>query len=171
MQNQEANNPVDTRKVEWTSTDSINQRRGKKWYVVVSLIYVLAVGLTATLFILKTTDLMMLVSSLGVITAMFVALLVSSKLPVRESNYAISASGIAINGTLHPLSEYRAFGVRQRRELCQLVIIPVKRFGVELVIYIDNDHIEEAVDILSANLPREDTPENVVDKIIERLKI
>ena len=157
--------------VAWTSTESIAQQRGRNWYVIASAIFALAVIADVLLFVFKITDVFALVTSLVLIVAMFVALLVSTKLPAKESQYLLTANDITINGQKHALTEYRAFGVRQQGKLWQLVLIPTKRFGMEVVAYIDETNGEKIVDILATRLPMEDIPESSIDKLIDKLKI
>ena len=157
--------------VSWTASDSIAQQRSGRWYGIATAVFVGILAIIIILFVFKILDLMAAISSAALVVVMFIALMISTKSPSHESNYVLSGEGIAINGHNHPFSEFRAFGVRQHGGLWQLVLIPVKRFGVEIVSYIDEQHGERIVDILASFLPMEEVPENGVDKLIERLKI
>lgn len=157
--------------VSWTASQSVAQQRSKNWYLIAGAIFLLIVVADVLLFIFKVTDLTTLITSLVLIAAMFIALLISTKQPNRESTYVLSPEGITINGNKHGLDEFRAFGVRQHGGLWQLVLIPVKRFGMEVVTYIDEQHGEKIVDILASYLPMEEVPESGIDKLIDRLKI
>lgn len=157
--------------VSWTASDSVAQQRSGKWYGITTAVFVGILAIIIILFVFKILDLMAAISSAALVVVMFIALMISTKSPSHESSYVLSSEGIAINGHNHPFSEFRAFGVRQHGGLWQLVLIPVKRFGVEIVSYIDEQHGERIVDILASFLPMEEVPENGVDKLIERLKI
>ena len=157
--------------ISWTASNAATQQRSGKWYGITTAIFIGLLVIIVLLFVFKILDLMAMISSVALVIAMFIALMISTKTPNHESNYLLSGEGIAINGHNHPFSEFRAFGVRQHGGLWQLVLIPVKRFGVEIVSYIDEQHGERIVDILASFLPMEEVPENGVDKLIERLKI
>ena len=157
--------------VAWTASESITEKRSGRWYGIATAIFIVVIAVTILLFIFNVIDLMALISSIVLVVAMFIALIISTKLPSRELSYVLSGDGISINGQNHPFSEFRAFGVRQQGGLWQLVLIPVRRFGLEVVTYIDEQHGERIVDILAGFLPMEEVPENGVDKLINRLKI
>lgn len=157
--------------VAWTASDTATEQRSGKWYGIVTAIFIGVLVIIVLLFVFKILDLMAMISSTALIVAMFIALMISTRTPSHESNYVLSGEGIAINGHNHPFNEFRAFGVRQHGGLWQLVLIPVKRFGVEVVSYIDEQHGERIVDILASFLPMEEVPENGIDKLIDRLKI
>lgn len=157
--------------ISWTATESVAQQRTGRWYGTATIIFVVIAVIDVLLFIFKITSLITMVSSLGLFVAMYIALLVSTKMPSRESAYVLSSDGITINGRKHAFSEFRAFGVRHRGALWQLVLIPTKRFAMEVVSYIDEDHGEAIVDILASYLPMEEVPENSVDRLIDRLKM
>lgn len=169
--NNSASNLPKTDVISWTSTETISQKRSGKWYAVVVGVFVALLAVDALLFIFGIFDLMALICTAALLVAMFVSLMVSTKLPTRESSYVLSNDGLIINGQNHPLSEFRAFGVRQHGGLWQLVLIPVRRFGMEIVSYIDEQNGEKIVDILANFLPMEEVPENGVDRLIDRLKI
>lgn len=157
--------------ITWTASESVTEKRSTTWYAVVVGIFIVIVAASILLFIFNFVDLLALISTLVLAVAMFVALLVSTRLPNRESTYVLSSSGIDINGQHYGFDSFRAFGVRQSGGLWQLVLIPVKRFGMETVAFIDEHSGEQIVDILANYLPMEEVPENGVDKLIGRLKI
>lgn len=158
--------------VSWTSTESVVQNRGKKWYLIVTLIFLAALGIGVTLFMVKFIDLFTFITMIILLIVMYTALMISTKLPQKEFSCQLSNQGITINGIHHDFNQYRSFGVRkQSNNLWQLVLIPVKRFSVELVIYIDEADGEKIVDILASHIPMEDVSENTVDKLINILKI
>ena len=157
--------------VSWTASESVAQQRSGRWYAIVSIVFVVLLATDILLFIFHVVDIVALISFGALIVVMFIALLISTKLPGRELTYVLSADGIAINGQQHHFDEFRAFGVRQHGGLWQLVLIPVKRFGLEVVAFIDEQHGERIVDLLASFLPMEEVPENGIDKLIEKFKI
>ncbi len=157
--------------ISWTASESISQQRSSKWYGILTAIFLVLLVGDVLLFIFHVMDLITVICFGVLVVAMFIAILGSTKIPSREISYVLSSEGISINGQVRHFDEFRAFGVRKHGGLWQLVLIPVKRFGMEIVSYIDEQHGEQIVDILASFLPMEEVPENSVDKLIDRLKI
>ena len=157
--------------ISWTASESVSQQRSGKWYGILTAIFLVLLVGDVLLFTFHVMDLITVICFGVLVVAMFIAILGSTKIPSREINYVLSGEGISINGQVRHFDEFRAFGVRKHGGLWQLVLIPVKRFGMEIVSYIDEQHGEQIVDILASFLPMEEVPENSVDKLIDRLKI
>jgi hypothetical protein len=83
----------------------------------------------------------------------------------------LTDQGLHVDGQLHRYDEFRAFGVRRDGALWQIVLIPVKRFGLSLTMYIQEEQGESIVDALGARLPMENVQADAVDKLIRKLKI
>jgi hypothetical protein len=101
----------------------------------------------------------------------FVALLTVSHRPARELHYTLTSDGLTVEDQTRPFSDFRAFGVQQYGAMWQLVLIPVKRFGLSVTMFIHDDQGEEIVDALGTRLPMEEVKIDLLDKIIHRLKI
>jgi hypothetical protein len=157
--------------IHWSASEAIEHERGGKWNTVAIgatvLIWAALVGLTL-LGILQ----MMTAITTGVLALMMlIALFVVAKKPVRELDYVLTDQGITIAGTLHRFNEFRAFGVRRVGALWELVLIPVKRFGLGSTMFIHDDQGEAIVDALGARLPMEEISNSVVDRISHSLKL
>ena len=76
-----------------------------------------------------------------------------------------------IDEAKHGFNEYRAFGVRKDGALWQLVLLPVKRFGLPTAMFINEDQGEKIVDFVGARLPMEKVEMDTADKISRRLKL
>ena len=109
-------------------------------------------------------------SSIGKPVARPLILVVTGK-PAREVNYELSTDGLVVDGRKYTLGEFRAFGVRRDGALWQLVIIPVKRFGLPVTTFINEEQGEQIVDFLGAILPMEEVHPDFVDSISKRLKL
>jgi hypothetical protein len=157
--------------IHWTASDSIEHNRGKNWYIgAVSVIIVVAIGLVV-LAMFKIMSLMSAITTGLLAVVALIALLVVSKKPTRQLNYILTDAGLTIEDKLYPFSNFRAFGVQQIGALWQLVLVPVRRFGMSITIFIHEDQGEQIVDALGARLPMEDIKVDLVDKITHHLKI
>jgi hypothetical protein len=151
-----------TQSIIWTASESVDHQRGKIWYLVAILVAAAIVGLA-----IWTKQYTM--GGLAII--MLIAVIVVVRKPAREINYELSDAGLTIDGRLRPFEEFRAFGVRRDGALWQLVLIPVKRFGLAVTMFIHDDQGEQIVDALGGRLPMEDVPVDMVDKLTRRLKL
>lgn len=152
--------PVQT--IQWTASDSIDHERSKSWYIVAILITVIIAGVAIWL---GQWSLAVLV------TVILIAVFVVTGKPAREINYELSSEGLVVDTRRYQLSEFRAFGVRRDGALWQLVLVPVKRFGLAITTFINEDQGEQIVDFLGAVLPMEEVKPDFVDTISKRLKL
>ena len=148
--------------IQWTASDSIEHERSKSWYIVAILITAAIAGVAIWLG----------QWSLAILVAVILAaILVVTGKPAREVNYELSTDGLVVDGRKYALGEFRAFGVRRDGALWQLVIIPVKRFGLPVTTFINEEQGEQIVDFLGAILPMEEVHPDFVDSLSKRLKL
>ncbi len=85
--------------------------------------------------------------------------------------YVVSGSGVYINEQIHPLSEFRSFGVLQEDSLPTLVFTPVKRFRPATTLHFPAEVGEELVDFLGARIPMHEAKLDAFDKLVRRLHL
>ncbi|MCL2037513.1 hypothetical protein FWG95_00670 [Candidatus Saccharibacteria bacterium] len=157
--------------ISWTASDSIEHHRSKGWYIGIISIVVAITALLATLTFFEIFSLSTSITTEILVIVMMVALIVVTRQPAREVNYLLTDAGLTINGQLHPFSEFRAFGVRQVGAMWQLVLTPIRRFGINVSMFINEEQGEKIIDELGARLPMEDVKNDILDSLIRRLKI
>lgn len=157
--------------IHWTASDSIEHHRGQGWYFGLIGIVVAISALLVVLYLFDIFSLTTSVTTEILVLVMLAALLVVTRQPPREVQYTLTDEGLAIDNQLHPFSEFRAFGVRKVGAMWQLVLIPVKRFGFSVTMFINEDQGEKIVDEFGARLPMEDIKPDFIDNLIRRLKI
>jgi len=157
--------------IHWTASDGIDHQRGRGWYIGVIVIVVAISALLATLAFFEIFSLTTSITTEILVVVMAAALFVVTRLPAREVKYTLTDAGLTIEGQLHPFSEFRAFGVRRAGATWQLVLIPVKRFGASVTMFIHESQGEEIIDELGVRLPMEDVKNDLMDNLIRRLKI
>jgi hypothetical protein len=153
--------------IHWTASESIDHKRGIWWYVIAAVLVAAAIGVSFWLQGVSFSS----ISSTVLVVVIFIALLTVSHRPARELHYALTQEGLTIENQLHPFDDFRAFGVHQDGALWQLTLIPVKRFGFSVTMFIHDDQGEAIVDALGARLPMEDVRVDLIDKIVRKLKI
>lgn len=170
-ENPDGENARDLETISWTASEAVDHVRGKTWHIAVVATGVGLLALVVLLTFLQIFTLWSAISTGALIVVALVALVVVSRAPVREIEYSITGDGVEIAGKLHDFSEFRAFAVRRLGALWELVLLPVKRFGVESTMFIHEDQGEQIVDELGAVLPMENASMSWVDSVAHRLKL
>lgn len=148
--------------VNWQGVEYLQHNKTPLWYV----------GFVAAVLILMTGAVLVQAwTFVALIPVMAVALMVYSHRPPRQIQYSVSEHGLHINDQLHPLGEFKAFGVMQEHGTNALVLIPVKRFRPNLVVYFPPETGEALVDTLGAFIPMQEVRPDFFDKIIGKLRI
>ena len=148
--------------VRWQAAEYAQHDKTPLWYIgfVVVVIALMAVAI-----------LMQAWTFAVLILVMAVALMVYTHRPPRQLSYVLSEKGLYINDQLHPLGEFKAFGVIHDGTSDMLALIPVKRFRPSLTVYFPAEVGERLVDLLGSYLPMQDLHLDAFDKIIRKLRI
>lgn len=158
----EATQLPSTDPISWKAIEYSQHDKGPLWYVgfvvVVLGLVTIAVFAQAWTFI-------------ALILVMSIALMVYSHRPPRELQYVWSGKGLYINEQLHPMGEFKAFGVIQDDQHNQLMFIPVKRFRPGLAVYFPSEVGEELVDAVGSYIPMQELHLDAFDKIVQKLRI
>lgn len=149
--------------VQWQAVEYLQHTKTPIWYV--GFVVVVALLMVAALLLMKSWTFAIL------IPVMAVALIVYSHRPLRQLNYVLSSKGLHINEQLHPLGEFKSFGVMQDESLNSLILIPVKRFRPSLTVYFPTEVGERIVDTLGAYIPMQPVHLDAFDKIVRKLRI
>jgi len=149
--------------IQWEGPEYIEHPRSPLWVVG---FWVAVVGLMlAAFFLFKSWSFAILVP------AMAAALMIYSHRPPRMLQYVLSSKGLYINDQLHPMEEFRSFGVHQEEVMPALILIPVKRFRPGLTVYFPQEYGEGIVDLLGNRLPMQDIRPDAFDRISRKLRI
>lgn len=151
----------DVEAIHWTASEAVDYKRNTGWYVLAGLITAAVIGVAIWLRQWTTA---------GLALVIFIAVIFFTRRPARMVNYTLTSQGLYIEDQLHAFSDFRAFGVRQEGALWTLVLIPVKRFGLSVTMFITEDQGEAIVDAFGTVLPMENVQPDLVDKITRKLK-
>ncbi len=158
--------------ITWSATEAVNHEHSSKWYLTVGVVFAAVIIAIVLLTIFKIFSVFTAIATGFMALAMLGAIIISSKKPYEELSYKLDDNGLTIQGQQHPYSEFRAFGVMQLDNgLWQLSLIPVKRFGMVVTTFIDEEQGEQIVDALGARLPMEEVHVSFADKLIDRFKL
>ena len=148
--------------VSWEAEEYIIRDHNTWWYIG---LFAIAIALSALAVLFKAWTFLILVI-LSVITV-----LVYSSRPPRKIHYKLSNDGLTEEKTLHKYEEYRAFGILKEGSHFSAVLIPKKRFGLQVKIYFPEGSGEAIVDQLGYHLPMEEVKLDFLDKIVNFLRI
>jgi len=155
---------VETPPVTWTAHEYIHPDKGGLWYVIFAIIVISLVALDIVIFHVYTLSLLVIVIA--------IALIVYSRRPPREIQYALSGKqGLYIGERLYNFADYKAFGLIQDGDHHSIMLIPVKRFAPGVSVYFPEEAGERIVDILGARLPMENLKLDVIDVIVRQLRL
>ena len=148
--------------VSWVAEEYLVKSHNFLWYL--GLVIVTA-GLSALAIVFQSWTFLILV----VLSA--ITIVISSLRPPRKINYTLDSDGLSEGDRHHPYSDYRAFGILDENKHYFAVLIPKKRFGIQTKIYFPTDSGEAIVDALGMHLPMEQVKPDILDKIVNFLRI
>lgn len=164
-ENSEASAPLslpETEPVRWEAPEYIHQDKGTAWFIGFA-----AIGL----FLMVVAVFLQAWTFVALIPVMFTALFLYTRRPSQTVSYVLSAKGLYINDALHPIGEFKSFGVIHDEHEFSVALIPVRRFRPSLTVYFPEEVGEQVVDLLGARLPMRQLHRDALDKIINFLKI
>ena len=151
-----------TESVSWEAQEYIEYDRNVWWYIC---LFAVGIGLCVLSFFLGWW------SFIALIVVCVIAILVTSIRPPRKIKYTLDKTGLTEGGKLHKYDEFRAFGILKEGSHFSAILIPKKRFALQVKVYFPGDSGEAIVDALGARLPMEEVKLDLLDKIVNFLRI
>ena len=148
--------------IAWQAEEYIQGAKQPIWYVGFAVVVII---LVAVAILTKAWTFIVL------IIVMSAAALVYAHRPPRILNYSLSNKGVHINDMLHPLGEFKSFGVTTDTGRNALVLLPVKRFRPSMTIYFPTEVGEVLVDTLGGYMQMQDVRLDAFDKIARKLHL
>ena len=148
--------------ISWEAEEYIVKNHNAIWYIGLSVVSIalcaLAVWLQGWTF-------------LALIIVSVITLLIYTLRPPRKIQYHIDNDGITEGKTIYRYSDYRAFGILQEGSHYSAVLIPKKRLGLSAKIYFPETSGEVIVDFLGNHLPMEEVKLDLLDRLVNFLRI
>ncbi len=148
--------------VSWQGEEYVVKSHNIGWYFGLAVI---TIGLSALAVVFKGW------TFLALIIISVITILVYSLRPPRKIHYTLNNQGLTEEKTLHKYDEFRAFGILKEGEHYSAVLIPKKRFGLQVKVYFPERNGEAIVDQLGNHLPMEEVKLDFLDKIVNFLRI
>ena len=148
--------------VSWEAQEYIQYKHNVSWYVA---LFAVGAALIALSVFLQWW------SFLALVVVCIIAILVSSSRPPRKIHYKLDKSGLTEGNRLYKYEDFRAFGILKEDSHFSAVLIPKKRFGLQVKVYFPGGSGEAIVDALGARLPMEEVKLDFLDKMVNFLRI
>ena len=148
--------------ISWQAEEYIVKEHNTVWYIGLVIV---TLALSAVAIWLQGWSFLVLI----IISA--IALVVYTLRPPRTISYHIDNKGIKEEKTFYPYSNFRAFSILKEGEHYSAILTPKKRFGARTKIYFPEKSGEGIVDHLGAHLPMEEAKQDLLDKLINFLRI
>lgn len=148
--------------VSWEAEEYLTQSRNAWWYIG---LFVISIGLCVLSFFLEWW------TFIALIVVCVIAILVTSSRPPRRLQYSLNKDGLTEGNKLYKYEDFRAFGILKEGSHFSAVLIPKKRFAMQVKVYFPGTNGEAIVDALGARLPMEEVKLDFLDKIVNFLRI
>lgn len=148
--------------VSWEAKEYIEYERNAWWYVG---LFAIGIGLCVLSAFFGWWSFLILV------VVCVITILVTITRPTRKIQYSLDENGLTEGGRLHKYDEFRAFGIIKEGSHFSAVLIPKKRFALQVKVYFPGDSGEAIVDALGARLPMEEVKPDFLDKVVNFLRI
>lgn len=148
--------------VSWDAEEYIIRSHNAWWYVALVLV---TLGLsTLAIWLQGWTFLILIILSA-------ITVLVSNLRPPRKLHYKLDDEGLTEGAKLYKYEDFKAFGILKEENHFSAILIPRKRFGLQVKVYFPGNSGEAIVDQLGAKLPMEEVKLDMLDKIVNFLRI
>ena len=148
--------------ITWQAEEYIVRNHDAWWYV--GLVVVGGGLCTLSVFLEWWTFLILVILSI-------ITILTSNLRPPRKIQYTLDDKGLTEGNNLHKYADYKAFGILKEENHYSAILIPKKRFGLNVKVYFPEGSGEQIVDALGAHLPMEQVKLDFLDKIVNFLRI
>ncbi|MBQ3464628.1 hypothetical protein IJH15_00165 [Candidatus Saccharibacteria bacterium] len=148
--------------ISWEAEEYIVREHNTLWYIGLFVVGA-ALGILAVVVDAYTFLILVILS--------IIAILISSLRPPRKIKYTLNKEGLSEGEKLHKYEDYKAFGILKEGSHFSAVLIPKKRFGLSVKVYFPEGSGEAIVDNLGARLPMEEVKLDILDKVVNFLRI
>ena len=148
--------------MEWSASEFVAHDKGASWYVLLSG----ATIVVAAILYLVTRDRF----TVGIVVVMGAVLAIAAASKPRVLTCRLDAKGIVLGTKRYPYAQYKSFTVQEEGPFASIVLLPMKRFGLPLSMYLAPDIEHKALEVLSSYLPLEPGKPDMLDRLMRYLR-
>jgi hypothetical protein len=154
----------DNTPVYWSASEYVKYDKNALWFV--------GLGVVALAFIVVDFLAFKSYTFSALVIVMVIAIIVLSLRPARTINYTLSGDhGLYIGDKLYHFSEFKSFGLVKDHDQHSIMLIPIKRFSPGVSVYFPEEVGERIVDIFGARLPMENRKLDIIDIVVQKLRL
>lgn len=157
-----ATQPSASSPVSWSASEFIAYHKNAGWY----LLALLVVAVIAGGVFLITGDVISVVS----IVVLGILFLVFASRKPRVLQYSVDDKGVTVGQKLYAFKELRSFAVIDEGAMHSISLYPLKRFMPPVSIYYEPQDEASIVDLLGNFLPKEDKNQDMVDRLMHKIR-
>lgn len=146
----------------WTASEFINREKNPLWFGALA-----GIGIASAIIMYLLTKDYISSAMLLVITISFGVL--AARRP-RTQEYRVLSDGITVNGQFHAFTEYRGFSVVDEGAVRSVVLLPLKRFGLPLTLYVPPTVEDEVYEHMGDHLPFLENYHDPLDSILRKIR-
>lgn len=155
---------IDDAPVYWSASEYVKYDKNTLWFVGLAVVALAFIAVDFLVFKSYTFSVLVVV--------MVIAIVVLSLRPARTIDYTLSGDqGLYIGEKLYHFSEFKSFSLIQDHGQHSLMLIPVKRFLPGVSVYFPEEAGEKIVDIFGARLPMENRKLDIIDIVVQKLRL
>jgi hypothetical protein len=150
--------------LEWTASEFITHHRGPAWYVL----YFVASVVIAGIIYLLTRDRLSGIVVFGVFLLFGFA--AANRKP-RVVKYQLGENGFRIGQRFYPYSDYRSFTIVDEGPFSSISLLPLKRFGPPVSMYVAPEMERDIFEALGQHLPAMQGKLGLIDELARLLRL
>jgi hypothetical protein len=147
--------------IAWTASEFIDNSKNFNWYLV---FFISILAISALVFLFTHS-----IFSAVAIFILGVAVSYMATRKPREVNYSVDGSGIMINKTDYPFSEFKSYSLVSESGLEHIILVSVKRFSPNKTIYFEPQDKDRIISLLGKFLPLEAVSNDPIDKLMKKI--
>lgn len=147
----------------WSASEFIAYHKSFGWYASAILAIVL---IGALVYVITRGD---IISTLSVVVFGILFLVYAGRKP-RVLQYSIDSSGLHIGEKTYPFGLLRSFSVINEGSLRSIYLYPLKRFMPPISLYFEPQEETTIVELLGSYLPQEEKNQDLVDKLMHKIR-
>jgi hypothetical protein len=146
----------------WSASEFIAYHKNFGWYAL-AVIVTFAIG--GTIYVV-TRD---LISAFSVVMFGLLFTVFAGRKP-RVLQYSIDSSGLHIGEKTYPFGMIRSFSIINEGSFKSINVYPLKRFMPPISVYFEPQEEATIVELLGRYLPQEDKNQDIIDKLMHKIR-
>ncbi|HSX36076.1 MAG TPA: hypothetical protein VLH84_04045 [Patescibacteria group bacterium] len=146
----------------WTASEFIAHEKSGGWYALAGLA---ALAVSAAVYLI-THDMF----STAIVVLLGILFSVIAARQPRVVSYSLSPQGVTSGARFYPYNTFKSFAVTHDQALVNVTLLPLKRFGFPLTMYMPPDDQDRIIAEIATKLPMQPNESDRVERAMHRLR-